>query len=203
MLIEDLRPKFSRTRNLDLVQTSSSGNSYKLYLAGGPEIGTIEFVSTMKLCITPSVHFSQIYSSFTNRSSTVERQSYAERSNRSSLGDTIPGIITGFVPMLPNNLSSFFAQNSLPLTGAIVGNSSIQENAHGATFSITGDFKKGTWIAIMKLLNSRQQKVVGESQGCVLMRKSVRESHWVSNIELEDNAHSQLLLAAVIFLKLQ
>jgi hypothetical protein len=78
------------------------------------------------------------------------------------------------------------------------------------TFSIAGDFKENKFIIVQKNDNTRKQKLVGESFGRALIRKTVRESKWVNYLDVEKELageysggsglpdFGQLILAAVV-----
>lgn len=61
LLMEDMRPKFSKTRNMDLIQTNPDIKVYSLFVAGGPLMGTLELVNPMKLIITPASNLNQLF----------------------------------------------------------------------------------------------------------------------------------------------
>lgn len=67
------------------------------------------------------------------------------------------------------------------------------------SFSITGDFKNQKYICVRRSPTSREQKVIGEAFGRVLVRKSVRESRWGVEVNMEEGQYGQLCLAAVVF----
>ncbi|KAJ3217027.1 hypothetical protein HK099_005620 [Clydaea vesicula] len=172
ILIEDLRPKYSKTRNLDLVQTNPQKNVFTLYVAGGPCLGTLEYTNNLKLLIQPAANFIELYhqQQLSNPTSSAAR---------TSIHDEIP------VPkkFIKKPGDSLFLESNV-------------------SFCITGNFKEGTWIIIMKFTNSREQRLIGESKGRQLVRKNVRESRWICKIDFEDSIYSQLLHAASCYLTL-
>ncbi|TPX70172.1 hypothetical protein SpCBS45565_g01860 [Spizellomyces sp. 'palustris'] len=79
------------------------------------------------------------------------------------------------------------------------GEVKVGDEDDAVSFSVTGDLKEQKYILVMRRLNSREQRVVGEASGRVLVRKSVRENKWAVNVEMEDGVFGQLYMAAVVF----
>ncbi|KAJ3416063.1 hypothetical protein HDV05_003422 [Chytridiales sp. JEL 0842] len=52
-------------------------------------------------------------------------------------------------------------------------------------FSIAGDFKECKYVIVQRSVGTRKQKLVGESFGRSLVRKTVREAKWATQIDIE------------------
>nr|KAJ3417946.1 hypothetical protein HK105_000563 [Polyrhizophydium stewartii] len=70
------------------------------------------------------------------------------------------------------------------------------------TVAVSGDFKEGRFIIVKKLANSREQRLFGESRGRHLVRKTVRESHWLANVDIAEGEINSLIIAAVVLIAL-
>ncbi|KAJ3218286.1 hypothetical protein HDU67_006259 [Dinochytrium kinnereticum] len=75
-------------------------------------------------------------------------------------------------------------------------------------YTLTGDFKDGKFIVVQRFAHSREQRLIGESFGRKLLRRSVREVRWGCEVEVEEGEGvggnvlvdcSQLLISAVLF----
>ncbi|KAJ3106676.1 hypothetical protein HDU97_005828 [Phlyctochytrium planicorne] len=97
-----------------------------------------------------------------------------------------------------------------PVTNPSSFNTTAAENS-SITYTLSGDFSSAKFIAIQKRSSaqSREQRLIGEAPGKRLARKSVRESRWTSEVELEEGDEAskggmfvecpQLLMAAILF----
>ncbi|KAJ3129164.1 hypothetical protein HK098_002405 [Nowakowskiella sp. JEL0407] len=88
----------------------------------------------------------------------------------------------------------------LPQQGVVLTPAQIAQGS--PSFTLTGDFKENKYIIIMKFPHSREQRFFGEATGRNLVRRNVRESKWIYNVELESGEYLQLLLTSVIFVAL-
>eukprot|EP00842_Homolaphlyctis_polyrhiza_P001308 jgi/Hompol1/2178/HPOL_001436-RA len=68
--------------------------------------------------------------------------------------------------------------------------------------AITGDFKQGRYIFVKKAAHSREQKLFGETKGRTLVRRTVLESHWLANVDIDATEVRPLVMAAVVVLAL-
>jgi len=189
-MMEDMRPNYSKTRNLDLVQTNPEENLFSLYVAGGPLLGTMDLISGMRLQVTPAAHLLFLYH-VTPLASSQDLTSTIPNTPQSTRTSTLATqAAQSMISLAPPSHSTSSLSSEVPTTPVSV------------TFCLSGDFRGGSWIIIMKFTNSRQQRLIGESRSRQISRKNVRESKWTFTFEVEDSAYSQLLLASVCYLTL-
>ncbi|KAJ3090219.1 hypothetical protein HK102_004380 [Quaeritorhiza haematococci] len=169
ILIEDMRPRYSRTRNLDIYLDQPGTSIYSLVVAGAHALATFQYTNNLKLQINSLINHSE--------------NSPTTHSPRTATNDTSSS--SSISPVGPPT----------PPTAAAAA-----LNGNGVNFCVTGDFRESKWIVIMKFPNSREQRFVGEATGKQIVRKNVRESKWLCNLELEDGEYSQILLSAVVFM---
>ncbi|KAH6571462.1 hypothetical protein BASA60_007174 [Batrachochytrium salamandrivorans] len=62
--------------------------------------------------------------------------------------------------------------------------------------AVSGDFKEGRYILVKKTASSREQKLFGESKGKHLARKGVRESTWLTNVDIAETESTSLVISA-------
>ncbi|KAL5037903.1 hypothetical protein RTP6_005268 [Batrachochytrium dendrobatidis] len=74
------------------------------------------------------------------------------------------------------------------------------EQPDAPVVAVSGDFKESRYILVKKSMNSREQKLFGESKGRHLVRKGVRESVWLTNVDIAEAEVNPLVIAAVILI---
>ncbi|KAJ3270174.1 hypothetical protein HDV01_000509 [Terramyces sp. JEL0728] len=68
------------------------------------------------------------------------------------------------------------------------------------SISLSGDFKEQRFMCIKKALQTREQKVVGECKGKYMSKKSLRETNWLTNFEIQGEEATQMVLSGVILI---
>ncbi|KAJ3190962.1 hypothetical protein HK101_008208 [Irineochytrium annulatum] len=123
-------------------------------------------------------------------------------------------IVTGKSPMtqLPVTLGTIVKMSDIKLqvnpAESESGHSPRSKNA-GSLYTLNGSLKDAKFIVIQRFTNSREQRLIGESFGRKLIRKSVRETRWSCEMDLEEDDEAsigagvtecgQLLMSAIIF----
>ncbi|TPX59241.1 hypothetical protein PhCBS80983_g02586 [Powellomyces hirtus] len=127
--------------------------------------------------------------------------------------ESAPRFSSGSSPSLPGSLTNLNGSNSatdlrapLPLTNEARSpmdrTTPTPVQYAGPSFTLAGDLKEHKYIIVMRLPNSREQKVVGEAHGRQLAKKSVLENRWVTQVDIEEGTFGQLFMAAVLFVAL-
>ncbi|KAJ3156941.1 hypothetical protein HDU86_003476 [Geranomyces michiganensis] len=79
---------------------------------------------------------------------------------------------------------------------------STTQQQPGPSFTFTGELKDHKYIVVMRMPNSREQRVVGEAHGRSLAKKGVLDTRWVTSVEIEEGIYGQLFVAAMVFVAL-
>ncbi|KAJ3102597.1 hypothetical protein HDU96_009586 [Phlyctochytrium bullatum] len=172
ILITDLRPRFFSSAEIEIAAASpspSSGSTKEFTVNGRSPmtqavsfLGTLVFVSDMKLEVTPA---SAATSPDASRPSAAQHRPSADA--------------TSTTPQL--------------------------------RYTLTGDLKEAKFIVVQRFANSREQRLIGESMGRRLARRSnvSREARYTCEVEVEEDDEAskgamfvecpQLLMAAIMF----
>ena len=75
-----------------------------------------------------------------------------------------------------------------------------QTNLEKSYIIISGNLKETQFMLVKKWLNSREQKLFGKSQGRVMAKKNLLDAHWISDLEIDEDEVSPLVLSAIALL---
>ncbi len=69
-------------------------------------------------------------------------------------------------------------------------------------YVIIGDFKDQRFVCVKKSLKNREQKMVGEAKGRQQSKKSLRDTHYLFNFDIENIELKSMVLGGVLLLLL-
>ncbi|KAJ3147307.1 hypothetical protein HDU89_005657 [Geranomyces variabilis] len=201
VMIQDQRPQYASQNpgfeifpdprvTIDTTTTANTDGSgpiqtpFVVTTATGAGMGKLQYVSPLKLHI----------------------ESAPVLTSQTPAAPSPAGLRAGPPSSLPPSAPQSTSASSLPIAGTTAADNTAvatpTQQQPGPSFTFTGDLKDHKYIVVMRMPNSREQRVVGEAHGRALAKKGVLDTRWVTSVEIEEGVYGQLFVAAMVFVAL-
>ncbi|KAJ3173849.1 hypothetical protein HDU87_007352 [Geranomyces variabilis] len=201
VMIQDQRPQYASQNpgfeifpdprvTIDTITTSNTDGSgpmqtpFVVTTATGAGMGKLQYISPLKLYI----------------------ESAPALTSQTPAAPSPAGLRAGPPSTPPSSAPQSTSASSLTIPGTTAADSTVAstptQQQPGPSFTFTGELKDHKYIVVMRMPNSREQRVVGEAHGRALAKKGVLDTRWVTSVEIEDGVYGQLFIAAMVFVAL-